>query len=104
MKLKFLRKIPHPQGAPYHYIVGRTFTNGAQAIAFDSFPLPLQSIIGPATVAGSLRVTQLPQVYQMQAVPIVGLGGLQAGQLVTAPLVNPNFSPIEPDELSGGRE
>jgi len=82
--------------------VGRTFTNGAQAIAFSSWPLPLQDVIGPATAAGALRVFQLPQVYVVQAVPIVGLGGLQAGQIVTQPLVNPDFSPIDPGDLSGG--
>lgn len=102
MKLKFLRRFQHPSDPQYTLVIGRTFTNGAQAIAFNSWPLPLQDVIGPATAAGALRVTQLPQVYVMQAVPIVGLGGLQAGQLITQPLVNPDYSPIEPDDLSGG--
>lgn len=99
MFLKFLRRIPHPQGAPYQFVEGRVFTNGAQSYAFNSWPLPLFDVIGPATaVQHAMRVTQLPQVYVMQAVPIVGLGGLQAGQLITAPLTNPDLSPVESDQ------
>ena len=104
MKLKFLRRIPHPSAptSGYQFVQGRIFWNGAEIYTFNSWPLPLQDVIGPATNAGALRVFQLPQVYQQQAVPIVGLGGLQAGQLITQPLVNPDFSPIDPDDLSGG--
>ena len=95
MFLKFLRKVKHTSGAPYHYVEGRTFTNGAMTYGFSDFPLPLQDAIGPATIAGALRITQWPQLYHQQAVPIVGLGGLQAGQLVTQPLSNQDYSPIE---------
>jgi hypothetical protein len=103
MKLKFLRRFQHPSAptSGYQFVEGRVFTNGGQNYAFNSWPLPLQDVIGPATAAGALRILQLPQVYVQQAVPIVGLGGLQAGQLITQPLVNPDFSPVESE---GGGE
>ena len=98
MFLKFLRRVQHPRNTDYHFVEGRVFTNGAMLYAFNTWPLPPQDIIGPATVAGALMVNQPAQIYQLQAVPIVGLGGLAAGQLVTQPLVNPDLSPVEGGE------
>jgi hypothetical protein len=91
------RKVAHPT-APglYNYTLGRTFSNGSESMGFEPrFSLPLFSYKGVGTVAGSLRPLSSPQVYVAQAVPMNGLGGLQAGQFVSAPLVNNDFSPIE---------
>lgn len=92
------KKVPHPTTPDiYGYQKGYVFTNGANIFGFDfNMTKPLFSVIGPATnIQCPLMITQPPQVYVTQAVPIVGLGGLQAGQLVTQPLVNPDFSPLE---------
>lgn len=87
----------HPSAPEiYSYHPARVFTNGAQQVTFDfDKALPLYSPIGPATATGFLRSLQPPQTYHHKAVPIAGLGGLQAGQLASQPLVNADFTPIE---------
>lgn len=91
------RKVPHPT-APgiYGFHQARVFTNGGLQFTFEFHKtLPLYSVIGPATaVQGQLNLTQPPQVWNPQSVPVVGLGGLQAGALVSQPLVNSDFSEI----------
>lgn len=97
----FKKKIPNSGGRHanepiYSWHQGRIFNNGAQQIAFEfGKALPLYSVIGPGTIAGALMVDQPPQVWNPQSVPMTGIGGIQAGALVSQPLVNPDFSPVE---------
>lgn len=97
----FKRKIPnsggrHAQEPIYSWHQGRIFTNGGEQIAFEfGKTLPLYSVIGPGTLAGSLMIDQPPQVWNPQSVPMSGLGGLQAGGFVSQPLVNPDYSPVD---------
>jgi hypothetical protein len=89
------KKVPHPTTSIYGYHQGRVFTNGGEQFTFEFHKaLPLYSVIGPGTPAGVLSATQPPQVWNPLSVPQVGLGGLQAGTLVSQPLVNDDFSPI----------
>lgn len=91
------KKIAHPTAPDiYGYHGARVFTNGAQQITFEFHKaLPLYSPIGPATVSGFLMSTQPPQVWNPQSVPMSGIGGLQAGGLVSQPLTNADFTPVE---------
>lgn len=75
----------------YQYRLGRRFDPGAMAEAFDPlFALPTISFRGPARLAGTLSVFQSPQIWFNQQVGIVGLGGLQAGMLISQPLIDPS--------------
>lgn len=97
----FKKKLPNTGGRHaaepiYSWHQGRIFNNGAQQVAFEfGKALPLYSIIGPATIAGALMIDQPPQVFNPQSVPVVGLGGIQAGGFTSQPLVNADFSPIQ---------
>jgi hypothetical protein len=86
----------HSQVPIYGWHQGRIFSNGGEQYAFEfNKSLPVVSVIGPATVAGCLMVTQLPQVFNPQSIPVAGLGGVQAGSLASQPLVNPDYTPVE---------
>lgn len=83
-------RILHPLAEElYHYILGIRFDPGAQAEVFQPlFGLPLISFRGNARLAGSLRVLQHPQVWFHRQVGIQGVGGLQAGQIISQPLID----------------
>lgn len=61
---------------------------GAQAYVFGTaFALPRFRILGAGVPAGGyFRPHQPPQVYQRQAVPTSGLGGLIVGGIAFQPL------------------
>lgn len=62
--------------------------SGAADLVFNAeFGLPVYLARGAGRVAGSLRVTQHPQVRFNQQAPVSGLGGTVAGQLVGQQLV-----------------
>lgn len=75
----------------YQYRLGIRFDPGAPAEAFEPLTaLPVISFRGRARVAGQyFHALQPPQVVFPQQAGIVGLGGLQAGQLVGQPLLDP---------------
>jgi len=93
MRRPFKRPVKIPVlngGGLYQYELGPRFDPGAQGEVFEPlFELPLLRYIGAATRAGFLRVTQQPQLWFNQQTGIVGLGGLQAGQLISQPLIDP---------------
>jgi hypothetical protein len=96
--IRNMRTVRHASAPSlYNYLQGVVFTNGAQQWGFQvEQTLPLFDLIGPATaVLSPLMITQPPQVFVNQAVPVNGIGGLQAGQLFTQPLVDANLEPIE---------
>jgi hypothetical protein len=94
----FKKKFSHPS-APgvYGYHQARIFDNGAQQVTFEFHKtLPQYTAIGPATAVQSVLMIQQPsQVWNPLSVPTSGIGGLQAGALVSQPLVNSDFTPIE---------
>lgn len=61
---------------------------GAQSYVYSTLSLPEFSPIGSATMNRSQFRTVAPLVMQFQAVPVQGLGGLQQGQVIMAPLIN----------------
>lgn len=62
---------------------------GAQAYAFESLGLVEFSPIGPSVVIQQPLSKIYPQLYTGQAVPLQGIP-LQAGQVVTAQLIDPD--------------
>lgn len=70
--------------------------SGAGLFVFEQeTTLPALAIVGPSglsvqalQVARAFRPLQTPQVYVQKVVPVSGIGGLQAGQIVTMPLEN----------------
>jgi hypothetical protein len=83
--------IQHPLNDElYQYRLGNRFDPGAEAEVFEPlFELPVIVFRGAGRVAGSLMVTQHPQVWFNPQSGIVGLGGVQAGQLISQPLIDP---------------
>jgi hypothetical protein len=84
--------IDHPLAHQlYNYISGRRFDPGAPAEAFQPlFQLPVISFRGRARLAGQFLTLQPPQVWFDQQSGINGLGGLQFGQLISQPLIDPS--------------
>lgn len=83
------KKFVQATGVPNYTAAPRYNGEGSAAFIFDrEFSNPTYSFRGRARVAGSLSVFQPAQVYYSQAIPTVGLGGLQAGQLYGQPLVS----------------
>lgn len=75
----------------YQYHLGIRFDPGAMAEAFvPMFQLPVLSFRGRARVAGAMQPLQPPQVWFTPQVGISGLGGIQAGQIVGQPLLDPS--------------
>ena len=72
------------------YRLGRRFDPGAQAEVFEQV-LTNPSILfrGAGRVAGALSVFQHPQVWFRPQIGVNGLGGVQAGQYVGQPLLDP---------------
>lgn len=86
----FLRKqFKQPDGIP-NYRVGPHYDGiGTGNFVYEAeFQNPVYLFRGAGRVAGSLRVTQHPQVYFTYRNTRAGLGGLQAGQMAFQPLVN----------------
>lgn len=84
--------IQHPLADEfYQYIHGLRFDPGAAGEGFlQPTSLPVISFRGRARVAGQyFKPLQPPQVYFNQQNGIVGLGGLQAGQIISQPLLDP---------------
>ena len=85
-------KIQHPVAHQlYSYHLGQRFDPGAQAEIF--IPLnsnPVQSFRGPARLAGMLNVFQPSQLNVPMMVRTNGIGGIQAGQIISQPLIVPD--------------
>ena len=75
------------------YVVGPTYDGiGAGRYIFADYALLPERYYGAGIIpAQQLRVLQHPQVYVVKSVPVSGLGGLQAGQMVLSPL---NRNPV----------
>lgn len=84
-------KIAHPlNGRFYHFFRGRRFDPGVQAEVLEQkYQNPILLATGSATIAGSLRVTETPQVWFNKQTGIVGLGGNRAGSVTLQPLFDP---------------
>lgn len=88
--------IQHPLNHElYQYMLGPRFHAGAPAEIFlPKFQLPVVSFRGRGRVAGQFRTLQPPQVwFTPLSGPAVGLGGIQTGQIISQPLIDP----IAPD-------
>lgn len=88
---KAQKRIQHPLNKElYQYRLGKRFDPGAMAEAFDPlFTLPMILFRGAGRLAGALNVFSHPQVWFNQQQGIQGVGGLQAGFLVSQPLIDP---------------
>lgn len=75
----------------YHWQRKRLPTPGAQNYAFETLALAEFSPVGWGVRARQFfNVLQPPQLYvNGQALPITGLGGLIAGQVIMQPLIDP---------------
>lgn len=85
-------KIQHPLNHElYQYRLGPRFDPGAMAEVFEPlFQLPHILFRGAGRIAGTMSKLQPPQVWFTQQRGIVGLGGLQAGQVISQPLLDPS--------------
>lgn len=84
-------EVSQPRGL-YHFHEGDLFTPGTGNWAMDpSHQTPLFTQWGRAFLSG-INVfcpVQPPQVYSHIAIPVAGIGGLVAGQIVSQPLLIP---------------
>lgn len=85
----FRPQFKQPDGIP-NYRVGPLYDGiGSGNFVYEAeFQNPVQVFRGAGRVAGSLRVTQQPQVYYNFRNVRAGLGGIQAGTMALQPLVN----------------
>lgn len=76
----------------YQYHLGIRFDPGAMAETFDPlFVNPLFSVGGAGrSYRGTPNPVQPPQVYFNQQRGVNGLGGIQTGQLISQPLIDPS--------------
>lgn len=76
----------------YHWARKRLPSPGVQNYAFESLGLPEFNPIGPSVAARSIiRTLAGPQQYlPASAIPIAGIGGLAAGQVILQALYDPN--------------
>jgi hypothetical protein len=73
------------------YRLGRRFDPGAEAEVFEqTHEYPVIFFRGNARVAGQFGIFQPPQVTVPGVIGINGLGGVQAGQYVGQPLIDPS--------------
>ncbi len=75
----------------YRYHEGDLFTPGAQNFVFEpNFELPLQTVWGRGFIRNpnTFKALQPPQVWAHPTVTTDGLGGLQAGQIESQPLLD----------------
>jgi hypothetical protein len=70
--------------------IGRRFSPGAEGDVFlPALQDPIYLFRGRARLAGSLSKFQPPQIWFPGQIGVAGLGGVQAGQYVGQPLVDP---------------
>lgn len=75
----------------YDFRLGRRFDPGAMAEVFEpTLMTPTVLFRGSARLAGHLSILQPPQVWFPGQQGVVGLGGIQAGQFVGQPLIDPS--------------
>jgi hypothetical protein len=84
-----------PQGAKstplVQFRLGRRFDPGAEAEVFEQvLNNPVYLFRGNGRVAGVISPIQPPAVYINGRVLTAGLGGIQAGQYVGQPLIDPS--------------
>lgn len=83
-------------GEVTEYRLGRRFDPGAPAEVFEQvFSLPVILFRGRGRVAGTLNKFQPPQVNVTPVLGVQGLAGIQAGQYVGQPLIDPEQ--LEPE-------
>lgn len=76
-------------GVPDYHIGPQFNGEGAGAFVYNAeFGLPVYSYRGNGRLAGALRPLQHPQVMYPLRVPVSGIGGTIAGQIISQPLVN----------------
>ena len=81
---------PRPSAPIFRYHEGDLFSPGAENWVFElGFELPLNTIWGFAFMRtpNTFNPIQPPQVFAPAHVVTNGLGGLQAGQMETGPLI-----------------
>ena len=82
---------PQLDGSLYQYDVTRRFDPGAPGNAFEPlFNLPKIVFRGRARIAGQFGTMQPPQIYFNGQLGVTGLGGIQAGQVISQPLLDPS--------------
>jgi hypothetical protein len=73
------------------YRLGRRFDPGAEAEVFlPTLNNPVYLFRGNARLAGWLKSLQAPQVLVQPSIGIGGLGGIQAGFIISQGLVDPS--------------
>jgi hypothetical protein len=78
-------------GTIYNWVLGRRFDPGAPGEVFQpELNNPVVLFRGRARLAGALGVFQHPQVWVVADIGVTGLGGIQAGQYVGQPLIDPS--------------
>ncbi|HEX3639971.1 MAG TPA: hypothetical protein VHV10_01635 [Ktedonobacteraceae bacterium] len=100
MKFRFLgrkNQVHHADGIPnsyYTYARDAVFDPGAEGLVYNNdIPHPLVDDFGGIRV-GQLRLVEPQRVYQYLSLPTIPLiAGVQAGQIVTDPLLDPNNLP-----------
>jgi hypothetical protein len=94
--LNWLKTIFKSNRGFYAHTLPHPLTNGAEHVGFvQKFQNPAQSVLGVGFRAGSVNVTQGPQIYHFLKVPTSGLGGIQAGQIFGSPLTDSNYNQVE---------
>lgn len=85
------KKFGHPDTNLYSFHPGPIFTNGAAEMVFNQeTTLPAIVARGAGRVAGSYSILQPAQLRVQHSVPVVGIGGLQAGQIALQGLMHPD--------------
>lgn len=92
MNLIALRKrFAHPDTPLYQYHQGAVLTPGTQNLVFEpAFQLPTFRVAQGVAYTRFIRPLQPPQIWQTQAVAVVGIGGIVAGQIATQQLQLPD--------------
>lgn len=75
----------------FHWQKKRLPSPGTGNYAFETLALFETTPIGPAVAQRQMfKVVQPPQLYiRAQAIPVSGIGGINAGQVVLQPLIDP---------------
>jgi hypothetical protein len=84
--------IQHPAATElYNYADGVRFDPGSAAEAFlPEFANPIYLYRGAGRVAGSLSPLQPAQVRFLPLAGLQGVGGVQAGSIISQPLLDPS--------------
>jgi hypothetical protein len=81
------------------FILGRRFDPGAEAEVFiPATNTPVILYRGRGRAAGTFGTLQPAQAYFYGAQGVIGLGGVQAGQVIGQPLIDPSQLNTEPGE------